>query len=81
MVLYDNVKVKTGVNKFVSGSVSVKLQVVNPFPAFVTSYDIHGEGFLICQRNATRHPDQIETPFMDAQERLKVLENEHFQLA
>ena len=77
MVLYDNVKVRTGVNKFVSGSVSVKLQVVNPFPALVTSYDIHGEGFLICQRNATRHPVQIGT----AQERLKVLENEHFQLA
>ena len=61
MVLYDNVKVRTGVIKFVSGCVSVKLQAVNPFLALVTSYNIHGERFFICQRKATRCPVRIGT--------------------
>lgn len=35
---------------------------VNPFPALVTSYDIHSSiAFSICQKDGTGHPAQIPT--------------------
>ena len=29
---------------------------INPFPAHMTSYDVHGEAFLTCQKDVMGHP-------------------------
>lgn len=35
--------------------------VLNPFPALMTSCDVRGEGFLVCQKDVTGRPARFLT--------------------